>query len=354
MRPTVTVALAALAVCPLRAGEERAINPRVKEVIDAVSEQRIEAIYKKLESFGTRYIYSAQDDPEHGIGAARKWIFSEFQSYSPRLQVSYDTYRVRKKDRLVRDVELQNVVAVLPGTMNKDRFLIVSGHYDSAVMRRPEPGAASSGSGGSGIAPVADDAFEKAGSMQTAPGVNDDGSGTAAVLELARVMSKYEWRNSIVFIAFTGEEEGLVGSTLYARSARKENRIIDAVLNNDIIGDDVAGNGRVDNGTVQVYSEDPADSPSREIARYIKEVGERYIPGMRIELVFRQDRFGRGGDHIPFNEQGYGAVRFTTPNENFANQHSLTDVFANVSVPYTARVIRINGAALASLAMAPK
>jgi hypothetical protein len=351
--------------------QDKPINPRVSEVVDAVSEERIGAILKKLEGFGTRNIFSPQDDPERGIGAARKWIFDQFQSYSPRLQVRYDTWRVKKKGRVVRDVELQNVVAVLPGTGNKDRHIIISGHYDSVVLARrpqgaapnatPTDGAAQGSAAPTGAADVApSDGSIPGGGTATydieskAPGANDDGSGTAAVLELARVMSKYEWRNTIVFIAFTAEEEGLIGSTLYARKAHKDGQIIDALLNNDIIGDDTGGDGRKNNTSVAVYSEEPADSLSRELARYIRQACERYVPSMKVDLVFRQDRLGRGGDHAPFNQEGYAAVRFTTPEENYKNQHSLTDTVANMSIPYNTQVARENAAALASLALAPK
>jgi len=173
-------------------------------------------------------------------------------------------------------------------------------------------------------------------------------------MELARILSQYEFEKTIVFVAFAGEEMGLVGSSLYARKARKENQIIDGVLNNDIIGSDVSGNGRIDNSTISVYSEDPDDSTSRQLARYVKDVGERYLPSIKIDLVFRADRIGRGGDHTPFNQEGYPAVRVTTPNENYANQHSVTDTFENTSVSYASRVIQANAAALASLALAPK
>jgi hypothetical protein len=338
----------------LRAQEPRTINPRVKEVVDAVSEEHVAEIVKKLEGFGTRNIFSPQDDPEHGIGAARKWIYEQFRSYSPRLEVSYDVYHVKnnaaKKGRIVRDVELQNVVAVLPGTVNKEHRIIISGHYDSAVIaRRKQSEGATDGLGRPAAAePLSFDLESKA------PGANDDGSGTAAVLEMARIMSQHEWKNTIVFVAFTAEEEGLVGSSLYARKAHKEHQIIDAVLNNDIIGDDTGGNGRKDNTSISVYSEEPADSSSRELARFVKQACERYIPSMRVDLVFRQDRLGRGGDHIPFNQEGYAAIRFTAPEENYANQHTVTDTVANMSIPYATQAIRINAAALASLALAPK
>ena len=173
-------------------------------------------------------------------------------------------------------------------------------------------------------------------------------------MELARVLSQYQFEKTLVFIAFAGEEQGLLGSTLYAQKAHKENQKIEAVLNNDIIGSDVSGSGRRENRRVNVFSEDPPDSLSRQLARYIRETGERYFPSMRVDPVFRADRFGRGGDHTPFNQEGFAAVRFSSPQENFANQHSLTDTFANTSPEYVARVAKVNAAAAASLAWAPR
>jgi Zn-dependent M28 family amino/carboxypeptidase len=243
------------------------------------------------------------------------------------------------------------VVAVLPGKLNPERQFILSGHYDSLAMLRRAPDGSTALPVTEGSAPPP---FDLSMLAPVEPGVTDDGSGTAAVMELARIMSQYEFEKTIVFVAFAGEEMGLVGSSLYARKARKENQIIDGVLNNDIIGSDVSGNGRFDNSTISVYSEDPADSSSRQLARYVKDVAERYLPSVNIDLVFRADRMGRGGDHTPFNLEGYPAVRVTTPNENYANQHSVTDTFANTSPSYAARVIQANAAALASLALAPK
>ncbi len=167
-------------------------------------------------------------------------------------------------------------------------------------------------------------------------------------------MSRHEFEKTIVFVLFAGEEEGLLGSTLFARQAHAGKRQIEAVLNNDIIGSDISGDGRSDSNSVRVFSEDPIDSPSRQLARYIKEVGERYVPSMRIELIFRGDRFGRGGDHTPFNQEGYAAVRVSSAEENYANQHTATDTFANMSVPYTTRVAQINAAVATTLALAPK
>jgi hypothetical protein len=185
-----------------------------------------------------------------------------------------------------------------------------------------------------------------------APGVTDDGSGTAAVLELARVMSGYEFEKSIVFVLFAGEEVGLEGSKAFAAEAKKRGMQIEAMLNNDIIGSDVGGNGRRANGIVNVFSDANPESPSRALAEYVAETVARYGV-MRTNLVYRRDRFLRGGDHRPFAEAGFAAVRFTTPAENYKNQHTATDTLANTSVPYTTMVARGNAAVLASLAFAP-
>jgi hypothetical protein len=326
-------------------GQLKSINPTVKEIVDEVSEERIATTLKKLESFGTRDIFSDQENETQGIGAARRWISAQFKSYSPKLQVSFDSYRVKKKGRIFRDLELHNVVAVLPGKTNPERQFIISAHYDSVALKRRPEGEAAAGE---------ELVYSEATLEKTAPGVTDDGSGTAAVLELARVMSQYEFEKTIVFVTFAGEEEGLIGSSLYARKAHEAKQTIDGVLNNDIIGSDVTGNGRSNNRLVWLFSEEPSDSPSRQLARYMRDIGERYVPSMRVDDVFRHDRFSRGGDHTPFNQEGYAALRVTTPNENFANQHTPTDTFANTSAPYTTRVAKVNAAALASLALAPK
>jgi Peptidase family M28 len=346
------VTLAACLILPaaLTTADENAVNPKIAKIVDEVSEARIKATIEKLVSFGTRNTMSTQDDPNRGVGAARQWIFNEFKSYSPRLQVSFDKYRVKKQgQRIFKDVDLWNVVAVLPGTKYPDTQVLVTGHYDSLNLgaRRPpaEPGAP----------PVqltpAD--YEKNAELP-APGACDDGSGTAAVMELARIMSQYEFDKTLVFVTFAGEEQGLVGSTLMAAKAKKEKRVIEAVLNNDIIGTDTAGNGRTGNSSVEVYSDESMDSPSQQLSRYMRKVAERYIPSMRVDTVFMQDRLGRGGDHTPFQLEGFAAVRISTPNEIYANQHHDTDLLENMSVPYTAKVARVNAAVAASLALAPK
>jgi Zn-dependent M28 family amino/carboxypeptidase len=318
------------------------INPQIQEIVSQISADHIADIQKKLESFGTRNIYSATDDPANGIGAAREWIAAQFRSYSPKLQVSFDKHRLAKQGRAFRNVEIWNVVAILPGTSEPERHVIVSGHYDSIHlvyrkgthdMRELDPQATVA-------AP--------------APGVTDDGSGTAAVMELARVMSRHQFRKTIVFIAFAAEEYGLFGSGLYAEDAAAKHDMIDGVFNNDIIGSDKTGNGETSNRYVNVYSEEPSDSGSRQLARYMKQMAERYQPGFQVNLVFRHDRFGRGGDHSPFNAAGYPAIRVTTPMENFSNQHTATDTFANTAPAYTALVTKANAAAIAELAFAPK
>jgi hypothetical protein len=322
------------------------LNPLISKVVDEVSEERIAAIMRKLESFGTRYVLSEKDNPTHGIGGAQHWIYDQFKSYSPRLQVSYDPFTIKKSQRIPQDTDLANVVAVLPGTTNKDRYVIIGGHYDSIASRRSP--------GGQAAQPNDDGPRSAAETDPLAPGVSDDASGTAAVMELARVMSQYEFDKTIVFITFAAEEIGLNGSSNYAKKAKEANLQIEAMLNNDIIGSDVTGDGRSANNRLRVFSEGPEDSPSRALARYTKEIAERYMPSMTVDLIFRRDRFGRGGDHTSFVREGFAAVRLTTPSENYANQHSATDTFANASPSYTTRVTKINGAVLASLALAPK
>ena len=231
--------------------------------------------------------------------------------------------------------------------------VLVSGHYDSLNLGTRAAAAAAAEPGGAARSSMTPADFEKNAELP-APGVCDDGSGTAAVMELARVMSQYEFDKTLVFVTFAGEEQGLIGSSLQAVKAKKENQVIEAVLNNDIIGTDTAGNGRMGNSSVEVYSDETMDSASQQLSRYMREVGERYMPSMKINTVFMEDRLGRGGDHTPFQWEGFAAVRISTPNEIYANQHRATDLLENMSVPYTAKVAKVNAAVAASLALAPK
>jgi hypothetical protein len=316
------------------------LDPKIQKIVSEISADRIAEIEKKLESFETRNTVSDPTQPNRGVGAARQWIFDQFKSYSPRLEVSFDTHTIPKAARIYKDIELRNVVAVLPGKMQQaaDRWVMITGHYDTINLRVP---------------PEMRRDPAKAAELP-APGVTDDGSGTACVMECARVLSQYEFDATLVFVAFAGEEQGLVGARAMAKRLKEKNQTIEAVLNNDIIGSEVSGNGVIDNRRVLVFSEDPNDSPSRSIARFARRIGERYFPELTVDLIFRYDRFGRGGDHTAFNQQGYPAVRVTTPNENFANQHTPTDTFANTSPSYTAKVVKMNAAVAAAMALAPR
>lgn len=365
---------AVLGVSPVAAqAPDTRINPDIRQIVDAISQDRMAATLRKLESFGSRNVHSAQDDPARGIGAAKRWIHDELQSYSPRLKVEYQDFTVKKgaeQGRVVRDVDLSNVVAILPGTTQPDRYILVTAHYDSInLVRKPYTGeeqlVADAVRRGVDAAeermylqdvPPGDESgpldTEATAVAAVAPGVTDDGSGTAVVMELARVMSGHRFDKTLVFIAFAGEEVGLTGSQAWAAMANQKGLQIEAVLNNDIVGSTVSGNGRSATSVLRVFS-GADESPTRELGRYVKRVGERYVPSMQLEMVFRGDRFLRGGDHRPFAERGFAAVRLTTASENYANQHSPTDTFANTSVPYATRVAMINGAVAASLALAP-
>jgi len=314
------------------------LDPAIQKIVSEISEDNITTILKKLESFETRNTLSDAASPTRGIGAARQWIFDQLKSYSPRLEVSFDTHTIPKGGRVWKEVELRNVMAVLPGKQDPGRWILVTGHYDSLNLRIP---------------PEMRGDQEKMADI-AAPGVTDNGSGTACLMECARVMSRYDFRATLVFVAFAGEEQGLIGARELAKELRAKNQAIEAVLNVDTIGSDIAGNGISDNHRILVFSEDPNDSPSRQVARFIRLVGGRYYPEMQTDLIFRHDRFGRGGDHTAFNQEGYAGVRFTTPNENFENQHTPTDTFANTSPAYTARGIRLVAAAAAAMALAPR
>ncbi len=336
-------------------------NRTIANVVREIDARNIEAAVRKLVSFGTRNTLSEQNDLKRGIGAARDWLYAEFlkaaEASGGRMTVEKQSYEQAKAARVPQPTIITNVVATLRGTQPQSaaRMYVVSGHYDSMCN-----------------SPV--DA------KCDAPGANDDASGTAAVLEMARVMAKYEFEATIVFMAVAGEEQSLLGSTHYAEQAKQKNWNIDAMLTNDIIGNTLGGNGIRDRGNVRVFSEGvpsnetPAeattrrsvggenDSASRQLARFIKETGEAFVPQMKVMLVYRRDRYGRGGDHIPFLERGYPAVRFTEVNEEFRHQHQnvrvengvqFGDLPEFVDFAYVANVARVNAASLAALAFAP-
>ncbi|MFN7928485.1 MAG: M28 family metallopeptidase [Blastocatellia bacterium] len=338
-------------------------NPQIEKILAEISPANIETNIRKLASFGTRHTLSSQDNPTRGIGAARAWIKSEFERYSKesggRLIVSEDDFIQPAANRVPQPTRLVSIIGTLPGKQDasKDRMYVVSGHYDSCVCSQGMTDAESD-----------------------APGASDDASGTAAVMEMARVMSKYEFDATIVFMTVPGEEQGLLGAAHYAAEAKKKSLNIAAMFTNDIIGNTIGGNGVRENRRVRVFSEGVPtteteaearnrqsvggenDGPSRQLARYIKEVGERYLPNFEVTLIFRRDRYGRGGDHNAFLQQGFTAVRFTEPNEAFTRQHQKVreengikygDVVEMVDFAYIAQVARVNAASLASMALAP-
>jgi len=318
---------AMLAVAALFAQE-----PQVQELLGEVSQTRIANSMKKLESFGSRNTHY-----EKGNKAAREWIASELKSYSPRLAVGFDSHKVEKQGRILRDLEVHNVVATLTGSGEDAEEIILCAHYDSLniIERDGRPD------------------WEATADSPVAPGVSDNASGVALMLEVARLMSQKQWPRTLVFVAFSGEEQGLFGSKAYVKTAQAARRRILGVLNSDIVGNDFDGNGRRVSDVVDVYSGDPDESPSRQLAELVKEVAGRYGLAMEANLILRGDRPGRAGDQMPFHEAGYPAVRFTTPVEHHGFQHTAQDTFEHASPAYATEVTRLNLAVAGSLALGP-
>jgi peptidase M28-like protein len=321
------------------------VDPRIEKLVASVSEGRLRQFDEKLTSFGTRHTLSDQTSTTRGIGAARQWIFDEMRQSSSKLLVSFDTYVLAAQERIPRSVDLRNVMAVLPG--RSPRRIYVTGHYDSVaypggqeLRNRSEPGA---------VLPPPFDPDEPA------PGANDDGSGTALTMELARVFAEsgIEFDATLVFMCWAGEEQNSYGARAHAQRIAAEEVVVEANFNNDIVGNPSGGNGAVDAGTVRVYSEGPEDSMSRSLARYVERVSAVYVPSHRIRLMSRHDRFNRGSDHSTFNQHGYPAVVFRESNENWARQHSVNDTVDGVDFRYLAQNARVNAAGVASLALGP-
>ena len=303
----------------------------------------MEQLLRTLVAFGTRNTLSDTTSTTRGIGAARQWIFDELAKTSPKLQVSFDTHQVPKGGRITRDVELRNVVAILPG--RTARRIYVSGHYDTVNLGAQ--GQTALNTTGSGYGSPADNA--------DAPGADDDGSGTVLMMELARVFAEsgITFDATLVFTAVAGEEQGLIGARAHARRVKAGNIPVQAVFNNDIVGGSVGGDGIVDGATIRLYSEGPEDSPSRSLATFVHRVAARYVPSHRIRLMSRRDRFGRGGDHTAWNLEGFAAVGFRESRENFSKQHNANDTLDGVSFPYLVQNARVNAASMAVLALAP-
>ena len=345
-------------------------DPAIVQIIKDVSPQRIQQVDEKLVSFGTRHTLSVNNPgastSAQGIVAARNWIKSEFERISSDcngcLEVKTDTFIEQPKgpkDRITQPTEIQNVYAILKGAdpAQAKRIYLVTGHYDS---RNTDP----------------------QNSTDPAPGANDDGSGTTVSLECARVLSKHKFPATVIFLTVAGEEQGLNGSTHFAKMAKEQGWQLEGVLNNDIVGGNrTPGDTAQNSNWVRVFSEGiPAaasesdirrlrnlggesDSASRELARYIDSVSETYDFGaFTPKLIFRRDRYLRGGDHTAFNEQGFAAVRFTEYREDFNHQHQTLrtengieygDLLKFVDFDYVANVARLNAATLASLASSP-
>ncbi len=319
------------------------VDPRIERLVASVSQPRMERLLTTIVSFGTRNTLSDAASPTRGIGAARQWILDELLRTSPRLQVGFDIHHIPQGGRVTRDVELRNVVAVLPG--RSPRRIYVSGHYDTVNIGAQ--GQVGVNSGGAS----ADRSNENA----DAPGANDDGSGVVLAMELARVFaaSGIEFDATLVFMAVAGEEQGLIGSRQHARRMKAQNVPIQALFNNDIVGGAVAGDGTVDGATVRLYSDGPEDSPSRSLAQFTRRAAARYVPSHRVRRMARRDRVSRGGDHTAFNLEGFPAVGFRESRENYAKQHSADDTVDGVSFPYLLQNARVNAAARATLALAP-
>ena len=337
-------------------------DPEIEQMVKEVSPDSLRSYITKMVSFGTRSTLSSTTDRNRGIGAARNWVLSKFRDFAKqsngRLTVIIDTSTYQPDHRRVdHPINLGNVVATLKGTDAEDnRIFIISGHLDN--MRTN----------------VMD-------SLGDAPGANDDGSGSAAVLECARIMSKHSFPATIIFVTVSGEEQGLLGATYMANKARKENWNIEAVLNNDIMGSNNSNETNIiDNTKVRVFSEAFSvqdtgrralairqlglenDGKARQLARYVKEIGERYVDNLEVVMVYRNDRFLRGGDHTPYVENDYAAVRITEMNENYTHQHQNVrlengiqygDLPEFIDFEYLRKNTAMNLSNLANLAKAP-
>src|SRR5579862_8978403 len=330
---------------PAAADKPMAVDPQIAAALKQVSPERIRANIEKLVSFGNRSTISAQDPASiaagRRIGAAREWIKSEFERHSKDcggcLEVKTDSFTQEPAERIPKATELTNVYAVLKGTHaeNAKRIVLVTGHYDSR---------------NSDTFNVTDDA----------PGANDDGSGTAVSLECARVLSKMRFPATIIFLTVAGEEQGLNGSHHFAKMAKDEGWDLEAVLNNDIVGGDESADQ--DHSVVRVFSEGVPIAATEQDVRRIRGLGGESDAGVKPMLVFRVDRYLRGGDHYSFNQEGFAAVRLTEFREDYHHQHQNVrmengiqygDLVKFVDFDYVAHVARLNAATLASLAAAP-
>lgn len=357
---TACLTLGVLAV-PSRAQVPPTVDPRIYEIVDAVSAERIEADIRKLAGFGTRHTLSETQSETRGIGAARRWIKDEFDRISAAcggcLEVSFQRTVLKgdESGRIPEDAEIVNVLAILRGSREPQRYVIMSGDIDSRVS----------------------DVMD---AVSDSPGANDNASGMAGAIEAARVLSRYRFPSSIVLAGLSGEEQGLFGGREMARVAREQDWDIQGVLNNDMIGNIEGISGVIENNTFRVFSEPTSavetdsdrqrrrftggevDGPSRQLARYVDRITDLYFPGLDARMIYRLDRFGRGGHHRPFNDAGFPGVRIMETHENYNRQHQdlrvedgvrYGDVVEGVNFDYAARLTAVNAATLAALAWAP-
>ena len=332
MKKTVLVVVLAVSMSTLYAQTTINRDPEIESMVKEVNPDSLQSYIKSMVAFGTRSTVSSTTDGKKGIGAARNWVLAKFNQFATasggRLTAFVDTSIYAADGRRVKaPINLGNTVATLKGTDPADpRIFVISGHLDSRRI----------------------DVMD---GTNDAPGANDDGSGSAAVLECARVMSKHSFPATIIFVTVSGEEQGLLGSGYMAKKAKAQSWNIEAVLNNDIMGSNNSNETNIINNTqVRVFSEGlpvyrldsvskqirqlgmENDSRSRQLSRYVKEVGERYVDNLQVVQVYRPDRFLRGGDHGPYQDNGYTAVRITEMNENFNHQHQ--DVRTEKGVVY--------------------
>ena len=341
-------------------------DQKIYDIIAAVSEGNLRKDVQTLVNFGTRHTLSDTISETRGIGAARRWIKSEFETISKDcddcLEVFYQKDFVKKGEnqRIVKDVMVVNVVAIQKGTKYPNRFIIMSGDIDSRVTGSND-------------------------FTSDAPGANDNATGMAGALETARVLSKYQFENSIIYVGLSGEEQGLFGGKGLAKYAKDNNWDIIGVLNNDMIGNITGVDGVIDNRTFRIFSEpittsitDPeklanqatarrfyggeVDGISRQLARYIYKTTKTYMPEMNPMMVYRLDRFGRGGHHKPFNDAGFAGIRIMEAHENYTQQHQdirtengidYGDTFEHVNFPYCKKLTTVNAITMANLASAP-
>ena len=361
LRTLVLIGVTVLAAGGAPAAPVGAPNPEIGKIVAEISPQRIERTIRRLAAFGTRHTLSGTEGEDRGIGAARRWIKAELEACGrgTPLEVAFDEHDLGPSARVPSPgVRLANVVATLPGSQpeSRARMYVVSGHYDS--MRT--------------------DVMNPTGE---APGANDDASGTAVAMELACVMARHKFDATLVFMAVAGEEQGLLGSTAFAKAARAKGLDIAGMFTNDIVGNSHAPDGSRHADRLRLFAEGipavetltPAlrtqlgtggenDGATRQLARAVKAAADGYVTGTRVDVIWRRDRYLRGGDHFPFLEAGYPALRFTEPVEDWRHQHQdvrvengvqYGDLPQFVDFAYVAQVARINAAALASLALAP-